>query len=689
MVVFQLDELKPLRRPKAIRNALKNLSQSLPETYDRIFMGIQSEDEKELIRRTLQFIIFAARPMTMGEISEAVVIEDCSTALDLDDRFHTPEHLVKNVRSLFTTTGEYLGLSHYTVQGYLQSPEILKGPASYFAMTKSKADEEISQRCLTYLAYDDFNIGPCEYEDEFEQRLTDYPFLKYAANYWFIHSREEQAQRSVACIFDKIWTTVESPKYLSWYQAFTDQTISTYTAYEHIDPPIVYYPALWGLHILLSRLLTDDTDVNIEGGYYGQSLQAAVAGGNCQCFELLLDHGADIHAQGGHFGSGLQACIFAGNEDMVKALVERNSPVNDVGGVCGRALYAASFRGYTDTVCMLLEAGVDVNQRVFNDPALHVAASGGHYLICDALINKGALVNAQYLAHGSVLEQASINGQAHVVELLIKRGAEVNAPGSNALAGACDAGHEEVVSLLLIHGADVSRSENSVYGTPLQAAARAGHAKIISLLVKYRADVNEQCYLHGNALQAAALNRHEETISTLLDLGADVNLVYGDHDSTLQVACDSGFITTARMLLDRGADPNIQSGIYGNSLQVAASSGKVDIVQLLLERGAKANAVGGKFHTALHAAAYNGHENIVEILLKADADVGIVGGKYGSALDVAIYMGHVNVAKRLRKVQRPRPLRIREREVVMTLPGDDLCPSRSDGDGDSDLPTAE
>jgi hypothetical protein len=397
-------------------------------------MSIQSEEEKDLIRRTFQFIIFAIRPMTMEEIAEAVVVEDSSTALDPDDRFHTPEHLLKNVRSLLTTTGGYLGLSHYSVQEYLQSPRISKGPASYFATTKPNANEEIGRTCLTYLAYEDFNVGPCKSDAEFERRFVDYPFLKYAANSWFTHSREEQAQRSVAYLFDKIWTTVKSPKYLSWYQAFFRWKLDRYKT---ANPPIVYYPALWGLHVLLERLLIDDANVNIQGGYYGQALQAAAINQNHECFKLLLGHGADVHAQGGHFGNALQASASVGCEDMVKALVERNCRVDTVGGMYGYALHAASSGGHTGTVYMLLEAGADVNARKSPDAfsgmigyALHTAASNGHYVTCEALINKGALVNAEWgIQDGSILEEACRNGQTRIVELLIERGADVNAQG--------------------------------------------------------------------------------------------------------------------------------------------------------------------------------------------------------------------------------------------------------------------
>ncbi|OBT83090.1 hypothetical protein VE02_08603 [Pseudogymnoascus sp. 03VT05] len=655
-VVCQLDALKPLGRPKAIRNALKSLPQTLDESYDRILLAIQSEEEKELIRRTFQFIIFAIRPMTMEEIAEAVVVEDSSTALDPDDRYHTPEHLLKNVRSLLTTTGGHLGLSHYSVQEYLQSPRISKSPASYFAMTESNANEEIGRTCLTYLAYDDFNDGPCESDAELELRLVDYPFLGYAANSWFLHSREEQAQRSVASLFDKIWTIVESPKYLSWYQAFWDETITLerkYDTYKTTNPPILYYPALWGLHVLLQRLLIDDADVNIQGGYYGQALQSAAINQNHQCFKLLLDHGADVHAQGGYFGNALQASAFVGCEDIVKALVDRNCRVNTKEGIFGNALYAASSGGHTGTVRMLIEAGADVNSpretnggRPFRGSPgypLHVAASNGHYLTCKTLIDKGALVNAQWEVLGGALHEASFNGRTRVVELLLERGAEVNVQGgarSNPIVAACYNGHEQVVRLLLIHGADA---------VVLEVSTKTYHCR----QPHYGADANEEDGFYGNPLQGAAYRGQERAVETLLSFGADINRAGVYFGSALHAACRNGSIIIAEMLLNRGADPNFLADIHGKPLQFAASFDEAEIVQLLLE-SAKVNAVGGRYDTALHAAAHQGYEDIVEILLMAGADAVIVGEKYGSALDAAVLYGRTNVAERLRKAEREK-----------------------------------
>ncbi|KFY25596.1 hypothetical protein V493_04574 [Pseudogymnoascus sp. VKM F-4281 (FW-2241)] len=590
-----------------------------------------------LIRRTLQFVIFAVRPMTMQEIAEAVVIEDCSTALDTDDRFPIPEHLVKNARSLLTITNGYLGLSHYSVQEYLQSPKISTSPVSYFAMTKSNADEEIGRKCLTYLAYDDFNIGPCESEKRFFYRLINYPFLEYAAKSWFIHSHEEPAQRNVAHLFEEVWTTVKSPKYLTWYQAFCCETVDLwpkYDTYQTSATSIVYYPALWGLHVLLEGLLIRGANVNIQGGYYGQALQAASVNQNWQCFKLLLDHGADVHAQGGDFGNALQASAFAGCEYMVKALLEKHCRVDTEGGVYGNALYAASFRGHTKIINMLIEAGADVNARGKYGYALMAAATNGHELTCEVLINKGALVNVQTDKFDSGLDEASLAGRNRVVELLLKRGAEVDASRGwhcNAIGAACYMGHEQIVRVLLIHGADVSSSGSLSYASPLEATAMNGFTKVMSLLIQYGAGIGQRDGVY--ALIAAARNGQERAVSYLLDLGVNINGAGTMFDSALGAACENGSITVVRMLLNRGADPNVHCRHYGNPLQAAAVSNSAEIVRLLLENGAKVNALGGKFHTALHGAATGGYENIVEMLLMAGADVSIVGGGFGRALD--------------------------------------------------------
>jgi ankyrin repeat protein len=73
--------------------------------------------------------------------------------------------------------------------------------------------------------------------------------------------------------------------------------------------------------------------------------------------KMLLDKGADVNVQGGFYGNALQAASYGGHEQVVKMLLDRDADVNAQGGEYSNALYAASFRGHEQVVKMLLDAG--------------------------------------------------------------------------------------------------------------------------------------------------------------------------------------------------------------------------------------------------------------------------------------------------------------------------------------------
>ncbi|KAF8496923.1 hypothetical protein JB92DRAFT_2671092, partial [Gautieria morchelliformis] len=81
-----------------------------------------------------------------------------------------------------------------------------------------------------------------------------------------------------------------------------------------------------------------------------------------------------------------------------------------------------------------------------------------------------------------------------------------------------------------------------------------GGDTIIELLLEKGADVNAQGGEHGSALPAAAYNGHDTTVLLLLEKGADVNAQGGWPGSPLQAAAYNGHDTTILLLLEKGAD---------------------------------------------------------------------------------------------------------------------------------------
>jgi hypothetical protein len=114
----------------------------------------------------------------------------------------------------------------------------------------------------------------------------------------------------------------------------------------------------------VKTLLNGKADVNAQGGFYGNALQATSLHGNEAVARLLLANGAEVNAMRGEYGNALQAASRNGHEAVVRLLLEKGAEVNVKGGRFGNALQAASLNGDEVVVQLLLESGADVNAQV-------------------------------------------------------------------------------------------------------------------------------------------------------------------------------------------------------------------------------------------------------------------------------------------------------------------------------------
>jgi ankyrin repeat protein len=90
--------------------------------------------------------------------------------------------------------------------------------------------------------------------------------------------------------------------------------------------------------------------------------------------------------------------------------------------------------------------------------------------------------------------EASYNGFAEVVEVLVEHGADVNAISTSEhnrpLHRAAEKGHVDVVEVLLQSGVDVEARATWLRITPLVKAAFEGSSSIVNLLVQHGAKVD-------------------------------------------------------------------------------------------------------------------------------------------------------------------------------------------------------
>ncbi|KAK4198015.1 Pfs, NACHT and ankyrin domain protein [Triangularia verruculosa] len=442
----QLDSLARCPHEAAIEKALASLPRNLEETYRRMIQRIPAELEKDAIR-LLQFLVHSKRPLKLSEVNEVIAtqIECKPRGFDVKRRLFRETDVLNYCPSLVTvvhTTDKELHLAHFSVKEYLL------GENQFNIATASIS---IIRTCLTYLT--DINSS-------YKEIKRDFPLARYAAEVWAGHAVLAQASEDI--VPATVSFLEKEATFQRWAQLYQADRPWEYNP----GPPRgsrLYYACFIGLVAPARDLIGKGADVNAQGGYYGNALQAASSEGHQEIVKLLLDKGADVNAQGGEYGNALQAASSKGHQEIVKLLLDKGADINAQGGYYGNALQAASWRGNQEIVKLLLDKGADGGSY---GNALQAASSEGHQEIIKLLLDKGADVNAQGGYYGNALQAASWRGNQEIVKLLLDKGADVNAQGGsygNALQAASSEGHQEIIKLLLDKGADIN-AQGGEYG---------------------------------------------------------------------------------------------------------------------------------------------------------------------------------------------------------------------------------
>ncbi|MDC0309661.1 ankyrin repeat domain-containing protein [bacterium] len=174
------------------------------------------------------------------------------------------------------------------------------------------------------------------------------------------------------------------------------------------------------------------------------------------------------------------------------------------------------------------------------------------------------------------IHDAARNGDLAGVQAELDKGVDVNAKregGSTPLHGAAEGGHEEIVKLLIVAGADLHARTVPMLGgggwTPLHSAARQGHKEIVELLIANGTDVNSRDSTSKSSLHDAALEGHKEIVELLIIKGADLNADSGYYGTPLHVAAGIGHKEIVELLIINGADVNVKDGFGRTPLDTA------------------------------------------------------------------------------------------------------------------------
>jgi ankyrin repeat protein len=205
------------------------------------------------------------------------------------------------------------------------------------------------------------------------------------------------------------------------------------------------------------------------------------AAGDAAKVKLLLAHGAEVNVRSRLGNTPLMTAARPyGGSEAVELLLHYGADVNATNVFGASPLMMAAASGDLKTARLLLGKGADVNAPIRGGidnaiwgggrSALMWAAARNDLAMMKLLLKAGARVNEQE-AFGTALTQAAWMDRHAAAELLLKRGAEVNAKefmsGFTALhwAASSDNSSPALVNLLLKHGAN----PNAPGGEPVDA----------------------------------------------------------------------------------------------------------------------------------------------------------------------------------------------------------------------------
>ncbi len=309
-----------------------------------------------------------------------------------------------------------------------------------------------------------------------------------------------------------------------------------------------------------------------------------------------------------------------------------------------------------------------------------------------ALLDTGVSANTPDRREITPLMYAGEVGSLEAMQLLIDRGADVNAQnafGSTALMWSV--ADTRKVRLLLEHGADVNKVARSGRTALIVAAFTNPSSEVVGLLLAKGAEVRVMDRRHVTPLNAATFGNDIETVRRLIQAGADLSTPDTFIGMTPLInAAGTRNLAAVKLLLAAGADvnavsktenlPKIQTGTveFGGwtPLLMAAPFGPPEIVKTLLDAGAKVNVQDYRGFTPLMLAVGTDRydRRTVRMLLSHGADA-MPKTHFGeTALDWAYKFDDRDVIEALGG--KPKPARVGDR-VSENLPDPRTAVERS------------
>lgn len=560
-VRLQQETLRSGKSERKLQEAISSTPPGIEHFYERNWKKIMNLPVADRARAfsILHWTSFSVRPLTVSEISGALVVGDDSEGLQLDDVPDSidEDYINTEITELCGSLLELrdpqgngdprcktLHLTHFSVKEYMlrnipTQRSALQLNASLTQSTDAIESMVLARKCIRFVNCKEAWPGTVTVEAEDVLGA----FRAYAAGSWYQKAMlrdmsDAELVNSINRLFDPV-----NPNWASWKTWFDlnfyrEENENTPPGAETASP--LYYAARLGLKETVKYLIREvNSDVDSRGYHGATPLVAASREGDFEIVKYLLEQGADPSLATDVGFTPLNLASYYGQTEVVKLLIEFDTEVsidtnhgqspNDIVNISHKdgwtPIYSAADQGHTEVVRTLLQYGADINTADYDGwTPIIASAQSGHVEVVKILLQHGADVNIATNDGWTPINAAACHGYTEVVEALLQHGADFRVPNTNGLtplSTATSNDHVETVKLLSEWGADIEVKDS--YGaTPLMRKAhRGGPIEMVNLLLGYGANVETRDSTGSTPLMAALLENKAEIAKLLLDWGAD------------------------------------------------------------------------------------------------------------------------------------------------------------------------
>ncbi|MCJ1243791.1 hypothetical protein MMC30_000988 [Trapelia coarctata] len=648
--------------------AIKELVETIPPDLDGVYNKILSESSKsQYTRKLLEIIVGAFRPLSLGELNVAFVIQPTNKSpqdLDLEPDM---ESTVKSLCGIFLRViDSTIYLAHQTAREFLLKPtepspvensnRALTGPWKHSFYPRD-TNQTWAQICRWYIMFTIFEENPLYIapdpnvnllKGEVEEYTNQYTLLSYTARFWPDHFRIWGVRRGDASLESYLpLYEPESKRFKTWYQIYWMAAYGGWSLGPQGNTPLIV-AAYFGHTEVVKMLVSNDKTgierfrslfikkeedpINAKDKDGMSSLTWAVQNGHLETVRFLLEQrNINVNCRDALRKTPLIRAASKGHLEIVKLLLSRSDTIADARGDREETALACAATNDNPAIAQLLMSRKDVNinnKECYGETPLYNAVRHGSLEIIRILLAYPEIELDFTDPRLSLLSAAAECGSPEVLQLVLelaeKTGKSFNL--KRAVLYAAEKGNTSTLQKLLSLDPSLLNAPNDDAQTPLSLAAMWGHIDSTRfLLTQPGIDINALDKYHCTPITwAISWSGGTPEIVDMLLAREEIDTSNQNHngDTPLFSAVEKENEQIFLSLFHRSeVDINHRNKTRFTPLITAANRGHLRFVELLLSREeVEINAQDETGMTAVAWAAYMGHVEVIRILLANGAD---------------------------------------------------------------------